>query len=280
MGERSRSHARICGTRLSGTVLQLAVLFEGRYASGSKAIDGRVKMDRRELAFNIPASVVGALATIAAVHLVRNLLPQEWDLSALLTLAFIPARYSTDIADFPGGDIAGVTSFVTYMLVHGDVTHLAVNSVWMLAFGSAVAKRVGNGRFLLFSLACGLAGILTHLALHFDDITPVVGASAAISGQMAGAFRFLFGAGRPISFSPDNIASIPLASITQTLKNPGILIFIAIWALLNLLFGLGILTIGDGVGAIAWEAHLGGFLFGFLGFGLFDQKTGAQADCH
>lgn len=228
-------------------------------------------MPRREPIFNVPASVTGALATIAAIHVVRNLLPDEWNFSLLLALAFIPARYTADISEIPGGGLAGITSFVTYMLVHGDTMHLAVNSVWMLAFGSAVAKRVGNIRFLTFSIACGIAGILTHLSLHFGDFLPVVGASAAISGQMAASLRFLLGAGRQFSLSPGSIADIPLASVGQTLKNPRMLLFIAIWAVLNLIFGLGYLSLGNGDAGIAWEAHIGGFLFGLLGFGLFDS---------
>lgn len=230
-------------------------------------------MSKRERVFNVPVSVSGALATIAAIHIIRNLLPEEWNFTLLLALAFIPARYTTDMGDIPGGDIAGVTSLVTYMLVHADAMHLVVNSVWMLAFGSAIAKRVGNIRFLAFSVLCGIAGILTHLALHFGDFLPVVGASAAISGQMAAALRFLFGAGRWFSFSTDSIANIPLASVVQTLKNPGMLVFIAIWAVLNLIFGLGYLSLGEGDAGIAWEAHIGGFLFGLLGVGLFDRPT-------
>lgn len=228
-------------------------------------------MNGRQPVFNIPASVVGVLSIIAGLHLVRSFLPPEWDFSVLLGLAFIPARYSLGVAEFPGGGLSGVTSFITYMLLHGDTTHLVINSVWMLAFGSAIAKRVGNLRFLAFSIACGLAGILVHLALHFGDTTPVVGASAAISGQMAGALRFLFGAGRRFSFSDDSIRYVPLATIAQTLTNPKILAFIAVWTVLNLLFGLGFVSLDRDGGAIAWEAHVGGFVFGLLGLGLFDR---------
>ncbi|MDH3581339.1 MAG: rhomboid family intramembrane serine protease [Hyphomicrobiales bacterium] len=230
-------------------------------------------MSKRERVFNVPVSVAGALATIAAIHIIRNLLPEEWNFTLLLAFAFIPARYTGDIADIPGGDIAGITSLVTYMLVHADGMHLAVNSLWMLAFGSAIAKRVGNIRFLAFSVACGVAGILTHLALHYGDVLPVVGASAAISGQMAAALRFLLGARRRFSLSPDSITNIPLASVAQTLKNPGMLVFMAIWAALNLVFGLGFLSLGQGDAGIAWEAHIGGFLFGLFGVGLFDRPA-------
>jgi membrane associated rhomboid family serine protease len=178
-------------------------------------------MQERQPVFNAPASVVGTLAVLIVIHAVRSSLPEAEGVELLWTLAFVPARYSTVAPAVPGGDIADVTSFVTYMLVHGDATHLVVNSIWMLAFGSAVAKRAGNGRFLLFSLACGIAGALTHLALYFGDMRPVVGASEAISVQRAAGMRFLLICGVQ---QPENTkgrqAAVSLAVIGGELQEP------------------------------------------------------------
>src|SRR6478752_2108572 len=149
-------------------------------------------MAAREPIFNVPRSVAGVAAVLILVQIVRGLLPDELDLTLLLALAFIPARYSGAALELPGGYLTAVTSFVTYMVVHAGWVHLLVNVLWMLAFGSAVARRVGNGKFVVFSMLCGVAGAFTHLAFHFGDMAPVVGASAAISGQMAGALRFIF----------------------------------------------------------------------------------------
>ncbi|GAB4232611.1 MAG: rhomboid family intramembrane serine protease [Methyloligellaceae bacterium] len=230
-------------------------------------------MGERQPAFNIPASVAGLLGLIAAVHVLRKVLPPETDIWLLYVLAFIPARYGPAGADLPGGAIADLTSPVTYLLVHGDLMHLVVNSVWMLAFGSAVARRVGNGRFLVFSIYCGIAGALTHLALHAGETVPVVGASAAISGQMGGALRILFGARYSVSLAGESLATVELRPLLHTLLNPRMLVFIAIWTAINLLFGLGYLSFGGGDAAIAWEAHIGGFLAGLLGFGWFDRRS-------
>lgn len=231
-------------------------------------------MRRSEPILNVPAGVAGMLAVIVAVHVAFSLLPEETDFELLLTLAFIPARYGGSFtAEIPGGHIAAVTSFVTYMAVHSDIVHLGVNGLWLLAFGSAVAKRAGTMRFLLFSLACGIAGALTHLAVHFGDTTPVVGASAAISGQMAAALRFLLSGRGHISYSPESLAAIPLAPIGATLRNPRILAVIVVWTIINLLFGLGYINLSEADASIAWEAHIGGFLFGLLAFGLFDRPA-------
>jgi membrane associated rhomboid family serine protease len=221
--------------------------------------------------FNLPRSVVVAAAVMIGVQIIRSLLPDEQSIELLLALAFIPARYSGAAAELPGGYATAVTSFVTYMVVHAGWMHLIVNLLWMAAFGSAVAKRVGDLRFLTFSAACGIAGALTHLALHFGQMAPVVGASAAISGQMAAAMRFIFSARpQPGGRMPD-FARAPLETLSQTLTDRRILFVLGLWVVLNAFFGLGVVSIAGAEGQIAWEAHIGGFLFGLLSFGFFDR---------
>jgi membrane associated rhomboid family serine protease len=51
-----------------------------------------------------------------------------------------------------------------------------------------------------------------------------------------------------------------------------------VWFGLNLLFGLGSLSIDGGEQAIAWQAHIGGFLAGLFGFALFDPIKGTPAE--
>jgi len=108
--------------------------------------------------FNVPTVVLALLAAMAVVHGLRVFLPQGDSDWLTLALAFIPARYGSSAAELPGGEVAAVTSFVTHMLVHGDLTHLAINSAWLLAFGGAVANRIGAWRFLALSAVTGSAG--------------------------------------------------------------------------------------------------------------------------
>lgn len=229
-------------------------------------------MDNREPIFNVPKVVVIITAIFFAIHALRALLTPQDDLWVILALSFIPARFTVTEVVIPGGDLASVTSFITYMFLHGDFMHLAVNSIWLLAFGSAVARRIGTLNFLVFSALCGIGGVLTHLACHWGALTPVLGASAAISGQMAGAMRFFFGAVKEgkINDMRNDPRSVPLISIRETFTEPRILLFLAIWMGLNILFGLGGVNIG-GADSIAWEAHIGGFLTGLLLFQRFDN---------
>ncbi|MGH6832442.1 MAG: rhomboid family intramembrane serine protease [Methyloceanibacter sp.] len=233
-------------------------------------------MATTEPVLNVPRSVTGVAALLIGVQFVRGFLPDELDLTLLLALAFIPARYSGAALELPGGYLTAVTSFVTYMVVHAGWVHLVVNLLWMLAFGSAVARRMGDLKFLGFSVLCGIAGAFTHLLFHYGDMAPVVGASAAISGQMAGALRFIFGAKRlPGQRAPDFVGA-PLMTLGQTLSDKRIVAFLLFWVALNAYFGLSAIRIAGEEGGIAWEAHIGGFLCGLLIFGAFDERKPAE----
>jgi membrane associated rhomboid family serine protease len=149
-------------------------------------------LDHRQPIFNVPGVVLVLLGSFLAVHLVRWALPAEDGAWLTAVLAFIPARETGLADDLPGGDIAAVTSFVTHQFVHGDLAHLLINSAWLLAFGTPVARRTDAVRFLAFFLLAGIAGALLYLAVNGSALILVIGASGAISGLMGAAFRFLF----------------------------------------------------------------------------------------
>jgi membrane associated rhomboid family serine protease len=172
---------------------------------------------------------------------------------------------------------AEIWSFVTYAFIHGDWTHLGLNSVWLLAFGTPVARRFGAVRFLAFFAVTAAAGAAVHLATHSHAFVPMVGASASISGFMAGAMRFAFQRSGPLGLiGRDNLAAyrVPALPLVAVLRDFRVLTFLAVWFGLNLLFGIGSLTLDGGEQAIAWQAHIGGFLAGLLAFAAFDPVKG------
>lgn len=226
--------------------------------------------------FNLPVIVAAISALLVFIHVLRAAVDEQTDLQFLLWLSFIPARYDMSLPvrlPLPGGEAADAWTFVTYALLHGDAMHLIVNLVWFLAFGSAVAWRFGAVRFTAFFAVTAAAGALAHLLLHWSEFVPLVGASAAISGCMAAAIRFIFEVGGPLSVFRDGgprAYAVPAAPLTVVLRNPQVLVFLAVWFAINLGFGLGTLNDLVGNGTIAWEAHVGGFLAGLLLFPLFD----------
>ena len=236
---------------------------------------------QREPAFNAPAAVLWLIAIFLAVHVARSFLSESADIDVLLRFSFIPARYdpaSPYAADFLGGDAAKVWTFVTYAFLHGDWMHLAVNSIWLLAFGSAVAWRFGSARFLVFSALTAAAAAATHLAFHFGTPGPVVGASGAISAHMAAAMRFIFEAGGPLSAFRRNGKGAflaPAEPLSRALRRPQVIVFLLAWFGMNILFGLsGVPLAGEENANVAWEAHIGGFLAGLILFPLFDPVRG------
>jgi membrane associated rhomboid family serine protease len=238
--------------------------------------------------FNVPAAVVATMAVLVAVHALRVLvLTDEQDFRFLLTFAFIPARYGTEpIAGvLPGGFGAELWTFFTYAFLHADLLHIGLNLAWLLPFGTALARRFGTWRYVLFMLVVAAAGAFAHLLSHPGALVPMIGASAAISGAMAAALRFVFQQGGPLGLWRGDVDSnayrVPAASLLQTLRDPRFLIFLGVWLGLNAAFGLGSVPIGEQGQEIAWQAHIGGFLAGFFLFNAFDpigRRASAAAE--
>lgn len=234
--------------------------------------------------FNVPTIVTATVALLCGVHVLRVyvLTPQQ-DLEVLLRFAFIPARYDPTIlaqGAFPDGLAADIWTFVTYAFIHGDATHLGVNVVWLLAFATPIARRFGALRYSAFFVVTAAAGALAHLVTHPGALVPMVGASAAISGFMAAATRFVFQHRGPLGLigrHDSEAYRVPAVPLSRILRDMRILIFLAAWFGLNFLFGVGSVSLTGSEQAVAWQAHIGGFLAGFLAFAVFDPVRSVPA---
>jgi membrane associated rhomboid family serine protease len=236
---------------------------------------------QREPIFNVPRIVVAVLAALILIHFVREyLLSEDEDLQLLLTFAFIPARYdgAALLQGWPGGIGAEVWTFVTYALLHASWLHLGVNAIWFLPFGSALARRFGNLRLLGFLAVTSAAGAALHLATHTGEQYPMIGASAAISGTMAGAMRFAFQRGGPLTMfrdADDESYRVPALPLRGILRDGRVLLFLVVWFGINFIFGVGSFSTLTGGETVAWQAHVGGFLAGLLLFSWFDPVVSA-----
>lgn len=232
---------------------------------------------------NLPTVIVAMAAAFGLVHAVREfVLTSDQDIEFLLRFAFIPARYTTPWLlgqSLPGGLGADVWTFVTYAFIHGDGTHLIINILWLLPFGTAVARRCGPVRFLALFAATAAAGAAAHFATHPRELLPMIGASAAISGFMAAAIRFVFQAGGPLGVFRNTGPSAylaPAAPLRDALRDPRIIAFLVVWFGLNALFGVGPVSVLGVDQPVAWQAHIGGFLAGLLLFPAFDPAPAAK----
>ena len=231
----------------------------------------------REPIFNVPMIVLVLIALIGLVHAVFVLvLTPTQSTDFLIAFSFIPARYDLGLLaseTWVRGWGAAVWTFVTYAFIHGDLNHLFFNLVWLLAFGTPVARRFGALRFTIFFLVTAAAGAAVHLVTHYGEMLPMVGASAAISGAMAAALRFVFQRGGPLGMlrSVDAEAyRVPAVPLGSMLRNPRALAFMVVWFGVNALFGAGAIAMPGVEQSVAWEAHVGGFLAGLFAFAAFD----------
>jgi membrane associated rhomboid family serine protease len=251
--------------------------------------------------FNAPGVVLGLIAVLLAIHAVLHWAPDALHDQVVRDNAFIPGRLT--IAIWPDRLVAllnrvntdpealqqarqirelhvlsgGVKpwTLLTYAFLHGSWTHVALNTIWLAAFGPPIARRFGALRFLVFMAVTAIASALAHWASAPMDFSPLIGSSGADSGLMGAATRFMFQPRAPLgaygSISRPQIESIPAARLRDVFVQRRPLIFLVIWLGTNFIFGAGAQTLGFSDMPVAWVAHLGGFFAGLLLFPLFDR---------
>jgi membrane associated rhomboid family serine protease len=156
------------------------------------------------------------------------------------------------IKHYPGPFPIFLTLF-TSMFLHGDLFHLIGNMWFLLVFGRNVECAMNHGRFLAFYTACGLAAGLAHVASDPHSILPCLGASGAISGVL-GAY---------VSIHPLNTIRVWFGFWIGVIELPA-LVVIGVWFLLNYLSAF--ISFNDDAhnDGVAYWAHLGGFVAGFI----------------
>jgi membrane associated rhomboid family serine protease len=137
------------------------------------------------------------------------------------------------------------------LFLHADWIHLLGNLVFLLIFGLPAERTMGGRRFLiLFLLGGAVSNFAAVLAIGAPDRV-IIGASGAVS-SVIGAYLALFPSARLG-------VVLPLGLFLQFVRVPAFLL-IGLWALLQLVFAYS----GPAFGAVAWPAHIAGFVFGVL----------------
>ena len=217
----------------------------------------------REPFLNAPPTVLWLIGLLLATHAVRVFLPGSLSEDVLVEYALTPARYAAAFAQGipPDSALGLLIPFITYMFLHADLTHVGLNSLWLLVFGPIVARRLGPLKFLLFFLSCGIVAALLHLAVYWGSPMAVVGASGGVSGLMAAGMRILYG-----RFYPDADGLAPIFS-------KPIMTFSGVWIVANVVSGIFKLGVSDDLTLIAWVAHLGGYFAGLIMIGPFSRRA-------
>lgn len=152
-----------------------------------------------------------------------------------------------------------------YMFAHVSLVHLALNAVALLALGGPLVACLGRGsvgwaRFLYLYLGSGISGGLAFVVAH-PDHSPVVGASGAIFGVLGALARV----------HPATGGLVPIGSRRTWMMTK---FFLGNHAALFAIAAVAAVITGQAQ-SLAWEAHLGGLLFGFFAAPLFLDRAPA-----
>jgi len=171
--------------------------------------------------------------------------------------AFVPSR-------FVANPFGGFLTLFTSMFMHAGWVHLGGNMLYLWIFGDNVEDRFGHIKFTIFYLLCGLAATFAQLAFSSGSNVPNLGASGAIAGVL-GAYILLFPKGKVNVLMGRGVIPMPA------------LVVIGLWIVLQFFSGIGSIANTADTGGVAYMAHIGGFIAGFVLTFLFRGSRGAPA---
>ena len=166
---------------------------------------------------------------------------------ALYQFYFDWALIPKNVAD--GRNVHGL---ITSMFLHGGVMHLAGNMLFLWIFGDNLEEDLGHVGFTAFYLASGIGAGVIHVLAAPYSVVPTVGASGAIAGVM-GAYLLLYPKAKVdvLFFFMVFFKIWPIPAW----------IMLGVWFAIQLFNGIGV---NPDIGGVAYWAHIGGFIVGFL----------------
>lgn len=147
-------------------------------------------------------------------------------------------------------------TLITAVFIHAGWLHIGGNMLFLYIFGDNVEDRMGPLPYLGFYLLCGIVASLTQTFVGPNSTVPSVGASGAIAGVLA-AYVLLFPWAR--------VRTVIFIFIFFTIVSLPAFILIGVWFLLQFFDGVSALsTVQQGMGGVAYFAHVGGFIMGLI----------------
>lgn len=186
-------------------------------------------------------------------------LPPQHLNSFFYSYGVIPAQVVNQIATGAPLLAAGIP-FISAMFLHGSWLHLLGNMLYLWIFGDNVEDRMGHLRYLIFYLLVGIIGSVAHIISAPGSQVPIIGASGAIAGIL-GAYFLAFPKAKILTL-------VPVFFFITFIQVPAI-IFLPVWFLIQILNGIS--TAGMTAEAVAWWAHIGGFIGGAVLFPFFSH---------
>lgn len=147
-----------------------------------------------------------------------------------------------------------LTNIFSAMFIHGGFAHIIGNMLFLWIFGDNVEDSLGHINFLIMYLLAGVVATLAHAIVDLNSNIPLIGASGAISGVIGSYF---------VLFPRAKVLTLVFLGIFITVISLPAFLFLGIWFLMQLVYGVSSLgAIAEG--GVAWWAHIGGFVVGYL----------------
>jgi membrane associated rhomboid family serine protease len=191
-----------------------------------------------------------------AVFAVELLVP---DLETFIrTWALIPAAITFL-------DPSSLVRFISSMFLHAGWLHIVSNMLFLHVFGDNIESRLGHFRYLACYLVWGVVAALAQLVFSVGSTIPLLGASGAVAGVMGAYFVF---------FKHSYIETLVptyLGFLTSVELPAPVMLFY--WLITQIFSGSTAAVVGTAsLGGVAWFAHIGGFVGGWLSARLFLQE--------
>lgn len=148
--------------------------------------------------------------------------------------------------------LLGAILFSTFL--HAGFLHIIGNMLFLWVFGNNIEDYLGHTKFLVFYLLGGFAAAFAHILPNLSEQLPTVGASGAVAAVM-GAYIVLYPHARVNVLLP--------IFIIWTVIQMSALAVLGLWFVYQFL--IGVQEASGGASAVAWLAHVGGFVFGVIG---------------
>ena len=163
----------------------------------------------------------------------------------------------------PGDIVAGrhLVTILTSIFMHGSVSHIIGNMVFLWAFGPEIEDLMGRPQYLAFYLLGGLAATAAQVVADPTSTVPNLGASGAIAAVM-GAFL--------VTYPHDRIRSLLVIFIFVRMAYIPAAVLVGFWFLTQLVSLGAVAQHPQPSGGVAYAAHVGGFIFGCVSARVFE----------
>tara|TARA_B100000989_G_scaffold297952_1_gene285411 strand:- start:4535 stop:5233 length:699 start_codon:yes stop_codon:yes gene_type:complete len=143
-----------------------------------------------------------------------------------------------------------IMTLFTSMFMHGGWMHFLGNMLYLWIFSDNIEDKMGRKNFIVFYLSCGIVAAISQAFANINSQIPMIGASGAIAGVL-GSYMYLYPKAKVLVLIP--------FFIFFTVKISAYVLLL-VWFFLQF-FNL---TASGNDTSVAWIAHIGGFVYGYL----------------